>query len=319
MPGPLLPLLANTLGRMVSANVTQSVAGAVGRAAAARGGQVAASAAPSEARSAFGYVAQYARQQGRRKAARAKRSFVRNAPGFSQAHRWRNVKRAFGQLEKARSAKQAALQLGDPLKVQQAEEQEEAAKQKLAKETKALLASFAGLKRGVIGVVIALHTLPHAIQAIGRAQVEFIRSRGGMYAGQTASSLVRYDVNERLNRISSARNTQASDSRLIEATIELNNSLKPLQETLHVLYTEGLVRLVYVSKAIVDGLNTFSPIVGALGAIANWLTGWKEKDKPKDPTIEVMLGMLEAAKKAAEQGRKDWNKNKIPPIPGGKP
>ncbi len=317
MPGPLLPLLANTLGRLVSANVTRSVAGAVSRAAATRGGQAAAAASPSSAATPFQYVMRTIGQRSRRRSARTRRWFSRNTPGLAQANQWQRVKRAFRGLERARSAKHAALQIGDPLKVQRAEEQEEAAKQKLAMETRVLLESFTGLKRGVMGAVVALHTLPHAVQAIGRAHVDFIRSRSGVYSGRTAGALARYDINERLSKIHSAQATAPSDVRFVNATQALNQEMKPLSDAMHTLSTEVLTEVVRGTTLLISVIRTFSPLVRAVESLAKH---FQDKDgKAKDDITTAMFKeLIQHTRAQTDHARREWKEATRPPNPQGK-
>lgn len=325
MPAPLIPLLANTIGRLVTANVTRGVAGVLSRSAVTSGGSGAASAAAGNARSPLQYVLQYAKNKSRIRATRARRAFTRNAPGFAQAHRWKNINKAFGQLQRARSAKQSAMQVGDPLKVQQAEEQEERAKQRLAKETKALLESFSGLKRGLIGVVIALHTLPFAIQSIGRARVDTIRSRSGLYSGQTAGALAKYDVGDLQNKLSSSRVTSQSDVRMIEATQRLNNSLKPISDSLHVLGNEVLIKLIDGAIVIAEVVKEFNPLIQPM---LWWFgkEGFADMVKENivvgpmginDPAVQMLRGGIGAAMNNAKLG-KDAMQRQLRPLKPGK-
>ena len=317
MPGPLLPLLAGTIGRLVTANVGRSVAGALSRATATRGAAIGVNAQPGNAKSAAGAVIQYARQKLARSASRSRLQFARNTPGLAQAHKWKKVKQAFGQINKAREKRLRGIMTGNAGMIDQAKEDEAAAKEKLAKASKELLASFSGLKRGFIGLVIALHTVPAAVQALARARVDSFRATG-MYAGNTASALAKYDVNERLNKISSAKFTSGSDTRLIEATQSLNNELKPLKDSLNVLTNEGIVLLVRGTTSLISVMKTFSPLISAVEKLAKHFAD--KNTGGKDVTIEMMQGFVDETRKQVGRAKQAMDKEKLPAgFPGGFP
>lgn len=313
MPAPLLPMLARVIGRLVTANIGSSVSGALGRVA-ARGAATAAKTQPGNAKSAIGSVLQSMRQRAARSAKRARLQIAKRAPVLAQARQWRKVQTAFGQINKARNLRYRGIMQSNSAMIDRADEQEEEAKKKLSKATKELLASFTGLKRGLIGVVIALHSIPFAVQAIGRARVDSIRGNG-MYAGKTAGSLVRYDINERLNKISSARFSSESDSRVIGATQSLNNEMKPLTDAMHVLYNEGLVVLIRTTTGLVSLMRTFSPLVSAIERLANKFTG--NDAAGDDVTAQMFRGMIAKTNDQMKIAQKDWEKHKAALQPGG--
>lgn len=298
MAAPLLAAIGQAVGRLVASGTAR---------AAARG-----AASPGNAKSALGYFSRYVRQQSARKLSRFGRAVNRRAPGFAQRTHFRSLNRAFGSLQRARSAKASALQIGDPLKVMRAEEREQAAKERLAKASQQLLESFVGLRRGMLGVLLAVHTLPFAIQKLGQARIESIRQTS-MYAGRTANALARYDVNERLNQMSTARVTSASDVRLIEAVGRLNNALKPLTDSLSVLTTEGATLLTNVATNMVGLLEVVSPFPSLLKALAK--TFEDRKKEQTDVNADFFRNAIRHTAVEAAKARGDWEKNKIPPGP----
>lgn len=314
MPAPLLPLLAGAISRLVTANVGRSVTGAIARVT-ARGAAASAKAAPGNAKSALGSVFQTIRQKAARSAKRARLQLIKRTPGIAQRRQWGRVQQAFGQINKARALRLRGIMRSDPAMIDRANEQEAAAKQRLAKETKALLESFTGLRRSLVRMVIAIHAIPFAIQAIGRARVDMFRANG-MFSGRTASSLARYDINERLNRISSARYSSRSDTRVINATQSLNNELKPLTDAMHVLYNEGLVVLIRATTGLVSMMRTFSPLVSAVERLANKLAGGPAIDD--DATVNLFRGIIAKTEAQQKLAKQDWDKFKAPLQPGGK-